>query len=79
MRPFIAIGLAAALLAACATSPWNPQPKLDASLVGRTIEIMTGEETRIVKVKKIEDGVIYTEAGETFTDAQIIDTDPERP
>ncbi|GGD15577.1 hypothetical protein [Aquisalinus flavus] len=79
MRPFIAIALAATLLAACATPSFNPDPTLDSSLVGTTIEIMTGEEKRIVKVKKIEDGVIYTEAGETFTDAHIIDTNPERP
>ncbi|NHK28214.1 hypothetical protein FF098_009890 [Parvularcula flava] len=78
MRPLIVIGLIAAITA-CATPAFNPDPKLDASLVGTTIEIMTGEEKRIVKVKKIEDGVIYTEAGETFTNAHIIDTAPERP
>lgn len=82
MRPFIVIGLVATLaatVAACATPSFNPDPKLDESLVGSTIEIMTGEEKRIVKVKRIEDGVIYTEAGETFSNAQIIDTDPEQP
>jgi len=82
MRPIISIALAATLtatVAACATPCCYPEPRLDSSLVGSTIEIMTGEEKRIVKVKKIEDGVIYTEAGETFTNAHIVDTDPERP
>lgn len=82
MRPIITITLAATLaatVAACATPCCYPEPRLDSSLVGSTIEIMTGEEKRIVKVKKIEDGVIYTEAGETFTNAQIIDTVPKQP
>ena len=63
----------------CATGTYMPGEAVDSSLVGKKIEIMTENEKRVVKVKQVEDGIIYTESGETFVNADIVRTDPDAP